>query len=450
MDALAEKYATRAVPRYTSYPTAPHFTDAVDADVAAQWLGALPAATPTSIYLHVPYCREMCTYCGCTTKATRRLDPVLDYVETLKREIALVHAAIGTRLPVTHLHWGGGTPSLVPGPVFLELTARLREAFALSDAAEQAIELDPRTVDRNLASTLVKAGINRVSLGIQDTDPAVQQAIGRVQPDEIVQTVFEDLRAAGLTGINADLMYGLPHQTAETVRHTVDTIAKFAPSRVSVFGYAHVPWVKTHQRLIDEATLPDANARLELEATMRRALEAAGYVAIGLDHFALPDDTMACAMRGGTLKRNFQGYTTDTAEALIGLGASAIGKLPQGYVANAADVGNWRRAIEAGQLATVRGFALSSSDCLRAAIIERLMTAYEVDLADPALARYGDGLALLDEAESALAEPIADGLAVLDGARLTVTARGRAYVRILAACFDAYLATGRARHSMAV
>lgn len=450
MDALAEKYARRAVPRYTSYPTAPHFTDAVGADTAARWLGALPATTATSVYLHVPYCREMCTYCGCTTKATRRIDPVLAYVETLKREIALVHAAVGARLPVTHLHWGGGTPSLVPGPVFLEVTARLRDAFSLLPDAEQAIELDPRTVDRTLASTLVKAGINRVSLGIQDTDPTVQQAIGRVQPDDIVRTVFDDLRAAGLTGINADLMYGLPHQTAETVQRTVDTIAELAPSRISVFGYAHVPWVKSHQRLIDEATLPDANARLELEATMRQALEAAGYVAIGLDHFALPDDTMARAQSDGTLKRNFQGYTTDTAEALIGLGASAIGKLPQGYLANAADVGGWRRAIEAGELATTRGFALSNDDRLRSTIIERLMTAYTVDLADPALARFGDGLALLDEAEAALAEPIADGLAVLDGAQLTVTPRGRAYVRILAACFDAYLATGKARHSVAV
>ncbi|MDQ0315089.1 oxygen-independent coproporphyrinogen III oxidase [Amorphus orientalis] len=449
MDELAAKYATRAVPRYTSYPTAPHFSDAVDAATAERWFAAL-GDDPVSIYLHVPYCREMCTYCGCTTKATRRIDPVVAYAETLAHEIALVHLTIGRRPPVAHLHWGGGTPSLIPGPTFLELTARLRDAFAILPDAEQAIELDPRTVDRQLASTLIKAGINRVSLGIQDTDPTVQAAIGRIQPDAVVEAAIADLQAAGLTGINADLMYGLPHQTAETVRRTVAAVAAWNPSRVSVFGYAHVPWVKSHQRLIDEATLPDADARLELEAEMRAALTEAGYVPIGLDHFARPDDEMAIATEAGTLRRNFQGYTTDTADTLIGLGASAIGKLPQGYLANAADVGGWRRAIEAGRLATVRGFALSDDDRLRARVIELLMTSYHIDFADPALARYGDALALLEATEAALAEPIADGLAVLDGARLTMTPLGRPYVRIVAACFDAYLARGAARHSAAV
>lgn len=450
MNGIAGKYAGRAVPRYTSYPTAPHFTDAVDADVAARWLGQLSPKAPASVYLHVPFCAEMCAYCGCTTKATRRIDPVIAYTETLAREIALVRRHIGRRQPVSHIHWGGGTPSMIPGGTFLALSARLREAFAIAPDAEQAIELDPRTVDRTLASTLCKAGITRVSLGIQDTDPTVQTAIGRLQPDAVVYAAFEHLRAAGLTRINADLMYGLPHQTPDTVRRTVETMAILSPSRVSVFGYAHVPWAKTHQRLIDESALPDAGARLLLEATMRIALQEAGYVPIGLDHFARPDDPLAKAAKGGWLRRNFQGYTTDTADALIGIGASSIGKLPEGYIANAADVGSWRRAVEAGRLPVARGFALTNGDRLRGSVIEQLMTCYSVDFADPQLARFGDGLALLDEAEPHLREPIRDGLATLDRTQLHVTRAGRPYVRILAACFDAYLARGKARHSAAV
>lgn len=443
-------YAGRAVPRYTSYPTAPYFTDAVDGDVAAHWLSALSPRTPASLYIHVPFCSEMCAYCGCSTKATKRIEPVIAYTETLAREIGLVRAYIGRRQTVSHIHWGGGTPSMIPGGIFLSLSARLREAFALTPDAEHAIELDPRTVDRALASTLSKAGISRVSLGIQDTDPTVQAAIGRPQPDAVVHAAFSHLRAAGLTRINADLMYGLPHQTPDTVLRTVEAMALLAPSRVSVFGYAHVPWAKPHQRLIDESALPGADSRLLLEATMRAALEDAGYVPIGLDHFARPDDPLAVAAKGGWLRRNFQGYTTDTADALIGIGASSIGKLPQGYLANAADVGGWRRAVEAGRLPVVRGFALTDDDRMRGAVIEQLMTTYSCDFADPQLARFGDAVSLLDEAEPLLKEPLRDGLATLDRTGLHVTRTGRPYVRILAACFDAYLAQGKARHSAAV
>lgn len=450
MDTIAAKYAGRTVPRYTSYPTAPHFTEAVDSDVAARWLRSLTAETVASVYLHVPFCAEMCAYCGCTTKATRKIEPVLAYTETLAHEIALVRKTIGRRQKVSHVHWGGGTPSMIPGGTFLALTARLREAFSLTEDAEMAIELDPRTVDRTLASTLVKAGITRVSLGIQDTDPAVQAAIGRVQPDSVVIAAFEHLRAAGLTRINADLMYGLPHQTPETVRRTVEAMTMLMPSRVSVFGYAHVPWVKSHQRLIDESALPRADERLLLEATMRAALEEAGYVPIGLDHFARPDDPMTLAAQGGWLRRNFQGYTTDTAEALIGIGASSIGKLPQGYVANAPDIGGWRRAVEAGRLPVARGFALTNDDRLRGAVIERLMTDYSVDFSDPAIARLGDTRTLLQKAAHSLEEPLRDGLAKLERQQLRVTRAGRPYVRVLAACFDAYLPQGKARHSAAV
>jgi len=450
MDTLATKYAGRAVPRYTSYPTAPHFTDAVDGKVAARWLATLPEETVASVYLHVPFCSEMCAYCGCTTKATRKIEPVVAYTETLAREIALVRTTIGRRQQVSHLHWGGGTPSMIPGGTFLALTARLREAFQLTPDAEIAIELDPRTVDRTLASTLAKAGMTRVSLGIQDTDPRVQAAIGRVQPDSVVTAAFEHLRAAGLARINADLMYGLPHQTPETVRRTVEAMALLSPSRVSVFGYAHVPWVKSHQRLIDESALPRADERLLLEATMRAALVEAGYVPIGLDHFARPDDPMTLAAQTGVLRRNFQGYTTDTADALIGLGASSIGKLPQGYVANAPDVGGWKRAVDGGRLPVVRGFALTHDDRLRGAVIERLMTDYAIDFADPDLARLGDPLTLLARSRDCLREPLRDGIATLEQTRLRVTRAGRPYVRVLAACFDAYLPTGRARHSAAV
>lgn len=444
------KYATRSVPRYTSYPTAPHFDDSVGPEVYASWLAALPAEQAISIYLHVPYCRTICHYCGCHTKAALRDDPVIEYAEGMVAEIELVAAAIGRRQKVSHIHWGGGTPSLLPVPSFAAVAAKLKAAFDILPTVEHAIELDPRTITPELATALAEAGVTRASLGVQDFDEKVQVAIGRVQPIETVETAVRLLRGAGIAAINFDLMYGLPHQSTETIRRTIELTHSFGPSRIALFGYAHVPWFKTHQRLIDEAALPGASERVALERTARAELAKAGYEAIGLDHFALADDEMAVAARTGELHRNFQGYTTDDAPALVGIGASSIGKLRQGYAQNDPATNRWRKAIDQGRLPIAKGRALDDDDRLRAAIIERIMCDYAVDLA---VVCAGFGVVAREAVADAferLVEPVADGLATLDGDRLTITEAGRPLVRIVAACFDVYLARAAARHSVAV
>ncbi len=443
------RYAARAVPRYTSYPTAPHFGAGVGPDDARGWLAALDPDTPVSVYLHVPYCRAICHYCGCHTKAALRDGPLDDYAATLIEEIGLVAAAAGKRLPVGHIHWGGGTPSLLPAAAFEAIAAALAGGFAILPGAEHAIELDPRSVTPALARTLARAGVTRASLGVQDFDATVQRAIGRIQPFEVVERAASALREAGITALNFDLMYGLPHQSEATVRRTCELAVSLDPSRIALFGYAHVPWFKKHQRLIDEAALPGAAERLRLEAIARDALGAAGYRPIGLDHFAKPDDDMARAERAGALRRNFQGYTTDRCDTLIGLGCSSIGKLPQGFVQNDADIGRYRRAVAAGRLPVVKGKALDADDRLRSDVIERLMCDYAVDLAAVAAAHDVAPEALADGIER-LDELVRDGLVTVDGWRVAMTADGRAFVRLAAAAFDAYLARAAARHSVAV
>jgi len=447
-------HAMRNVPRYTSYPTAPHFHDGVTAGTYAEWLGAITPDDTLSLYLHVPYCRELCHYCGCHTKATRQDAPLKAYAATLGAEISLVAGHLDQAGPVRHIHWGGGTPSLLPRQSLIDLTGLIRVHFDLAPDLEHAIELDPRLVSAELADTLALIGVNRASLGVQDFDPSVQKAIGRVQPYETVAKAAAHLRGAGLSALNFDLMYGLPGQTAATILDSVDKTLSLSPGRIALFGYAHVPWMRKHQRLIDENTLPSAAERLELADLARAELLKAGYVAIGLDHFARPDDSMAIALQDGSLKRNFQGYTTDQGDQLIGFGVSSIGKLSSGFVQNLPDVGNWRRSVEAGHLPVSKGLALSADDRLRGRIIEEIMTSYECDLT-PVCRSYGLTPGHLRDALTALGDLAQDGLVRLETGgggttKVAVTEAGRPYVRLAAAAFDAYLAEGKARHSAAV
>ncbi len=440
--------AEKAVPRYTSYPTAPHFSDAVGAQTAAAWLSALDAATRLSLYLHVPFCREICTYCGCHTRATKKDGPLDAYADTLAGEIDLVAAATPART-VIHAHWGGGTPGLLGGARLLALMDHLRSRFAFSPKAEISIELDPRHVDRALTDALAAAGFNRVSLGVQDFNPHVQKAIGRVQAFEVVEAAVKNLRASGIKAINLDLMYGLPYQSEEDVARTAELAASLHPSRLAIFGYAHAPWFAKRQQLIDTAALPGAAERLRQAALARQTLIDEGYQAIGLDHFALPADPMAVAARDGTLRRNFQGYTVDQAEALLPFGASSIGKLPQGYVQNATDVGSWRRAVEAGQFAVIKGIELTREDIARAAVIERLMCDFKVDYGAIATDLLGNASAF-DGAEEELSQLVREGVATREGRSVSLTDAGRPFMRLVAAAFDSYLAARAAKHSVAV
>jgi oxygen-independent coproporphyrinogen III oxidase len=443
----ANVLAERTVPRYTSYPTAPQFTTAVNPDVYAGWLGELPHDARLSLYLHVPFCAQICLYCGCHTKAVRRRDPVDAYALQLAAEIALVGAHAASRR-LARVHWGGGTPSILGEEGLAELIGKIGGTFSFEPDLEHAIELDPRYVTPLLARELAAAGINRASLGVQDFSDHVQETIGRVQPFAQVERAVGILREAGIANINIDLMYGLPQQSKADVARTAALAAQLKPQRLAVFGYAHVPWFKTHQRLIEKAGLPGPVERLQQAETARATLVAAGYEAIGLDHFALPGDALAVAARAGTLHRNFQGYTDDDADALIGIGASSIGRLPQGFVQNAPDIGGYGRAIAAGRLATAKGLAFSNEDHVRGHIIERLMCDLKVDVGAVA-----DDFAVRDRFArelEALAPLQQQGLVEVEDERVVMTDQGRPFVRLVAAAFDAHLPNSNARHSVSV
>jgi len=445
---LAAKYDLR-VPRYTSYPTAPHFGPAVGADRYAAWLAELAPQTDLSLYLHIAYCAEMCWFCGCNTKATKHYAPVADYLDCLLSEIDLVADRLPARRTARHIHLGGGSPSILTPDDFIRTVERLKSRFDLAADAEVAVELDPRTTSRDYVEAMAAGGVTRASIGVQDFDPKVQQAINRIQPYEVTARVIGWLRECGIDDINMDLVYGLPHQTLESLAETIWRTVGLQPSRIALFGYAHVPWMKRHQRLIPDSSLPGQEERWLHYETAAQQLMTAGYVRIGLDHFAHPGDPLAVAQREGRLHRNFQGYTTDESECLIGFGASAIGSLPQGYVANETAINTYKNLIRAGSLATARGIAIDEDDVLRREVIERLMCDLSLDL--DALARSrGIDARQFDEDIARLAPMQADGLIAIEGRRLTMTEAGRPLVRAACAAFDRYLHPGEMRHSQAI
>lgn len=448
MEGSVLKYLGERIPRYTSYPTALHFSPAVGATLYGSCLQALPVDARLSLYLHVPFCRSLCWYCGCHTKVPAHRDPIDRYVALLEREVALVSRIAGGRR-VVHLHWGGGTPTIVGPAAFLAVMSSLRERFSFEADAEIAVEIDPRRLDADMAAALGAVGVTRASIGIQTFDERVQRAVNRVQSLEVTGACAARLRSAGITGLNVDLLYGLPHQTVASCEATVAAALELAPARFSVFGYAHVPAMKRHQRMIDEAALPDGMARLEQERAIGEALVRAGYARIGLDHYARPEDALTRAQAQGRLRRNFQGYTDDPADALIGFGASSIGQLPEGYVQNAVAIKDWARSIDQGELATVRGVALTREDRLRADIIERLMCDLRADI--PAiLHRHGFRPTFLDTECAELESLAGDGLVQMERGVVTVPERARTLVRRIACVFDAYLRPEEGRHAVAV
>ncbi|MDD1527719.1 oxygen-independent coproporphyrinogen III oxidase [Bradyrhizobium sp. WBOS7] len=446
---LAASYGEERLPRYTSYPTAPHFSTAIGPDTYARWLAELPAGASASLYLHVPFCREMCWYCGCHTQIARRDELIAGYQRTLRNEIAQIAETIGRRIKVEHIHFGGGTPTIMAPEAFVELMATMRQKFFVLPSAEIAVEIDPRTLTADMVEAMRLSGVNRASLGVQSFDPVVQRAINRVQSFEQTASVVDMLRRAGIAGINFDLIYGLPHQTVASCLDTVRRSLALAPDRLSVFGYAHVPQFKKHQRMINEAVLPDGLARHDQACAIANALKEAGYVQIGLDHFARPGDAMAVAFEEGTLRRNFQGYTTDKSEVLLGFGASAIGHLPQGYVQNEVQIGAYAQSIVAGRPATAKGYMLTEDDRLRADIIERIMCEFSADLGD-ICARHGAEAATMLRSAARLSPLISDGVVRLEGNRLAVAKDSRFLVRSVAAAFDAHLNPAKQLHSRAV
>jgi oxygen-independent coproporphyrinogen-3 oxidase len=442
-------HAERSLPRYTSYPTALAFGGSVDELAAHGWAADVPAGEPISVYVHIPFCDQLCWYCGCNTTVPNGYRRISAYLERLHREIDLWAEALGPHGGTAHLHFGGGSPnSLSPGD-FAALTLHLRQAFRLRPGAEVAVELDPRSLDEAFVGALQASGVNRASLGVQTFDPIVQIKVNRIQSFKQIAWSARTLRDAGVEGLSFDLMYGLPGQTPQNVEDSARLAAQLGPDRISVFGYAHVPWFKKHQTLIREADLADLHGRWAQAEAADGALAAAGYERIGLDHYALPGDSLAEAAGLGRLHRNFQGYTVDAAEVLIPLGASSIGRFREGYVQNSRPTDVWAAAIDGGRLAVERGVPITAEDRLRARVIERLMCNLEVDVEGACLAE-GYPASFLDDSLRRAAALQADSLCRVDGRVVSVPSDARRLVRAVAACFDAGLDAAAGRHSRTV
>ena len=444
------KYFSARVPRYTSYPTAPHFSAEVDAKRYETWLSRIDPRSELSLYLHVPFCRRMCWYCGCNMRVIARYSPVTSYVGAIIREIELAARVLPQGISVRHIHWGGGTPTALAPEDMIRIAETLQRQFNILDKAEIAVEIDPRTFTPGNAAALGKIGCTRASLGVQEFDEKVQTAINRVQPIGMIEKTLGLLRERGVKAVNFDLMYGLPHQTPETLKNTVEQAATLNPDRIALFGYAHVPWMAKNQRMIPEEALPTPLMRYEQAKVAGDALAGQGYVKIGLDHFARPEDSLAVALREGRLHRNFQGYTDDEAGAIVAFGASAISALPDGFAQNIVETGAYARAVNSGALPIAKGVAFRGEDKLRGAIIERLMCDMEVDLED-IRRRYAPDRGNFRDEMSQLRGLAQEGLCTLEGNRVRVPDEARLALRVVCSVFDAYLAQNtELRHAAAV
>jgi len=449
VNSIVRRYAGLSVPRYTSYPTAADFTAGVTAKEHASWLRRLDAKDDVSVYLHVPYCREICLYCGCNTKKAARDDVVDAYRRALETEIEMVGGLLAEPPGVSRLHWGGGTPSILGPDGLRSVVTVLRRVFPFKAGFEHAIELDPRHVTVELTNELAELGITRASLGVQDVNPLVQAAIGRLQPLAVIEAAVARVSGAGIHNLNFDLIYGLPLQTTESIRKTCAHVVSMEPDRIACFGYAHLPRLKANQRRIDESKLPSQDERIEQADAMAEALVAAGYERIGIDHFAKPGDSLARAAASGRLHRNFQGYTADQCRTLIGFGASAVGTLPGAYIQNTTQVGEYRRRIEAGSFAIQRARRLSEDDVQRRDVIERLMCEFAVDL-DTVTERHGLAADHFEPELARLSALESQGILRVEGRRITLDESCWPLARSVAAIFDSYLKPEEQRHAAAI
>ena len=437
-------------PRYTSYPTADRFVEAFAADDYARALtqrrnGAAALALPLSLYVHVPFCESLCYYCACNKIITRHHERAKPYLEYLEREVALHTALLGTQQKVTQLHLGGGSPTFLSDDELRGLMDMLRKHFQLVPGGEYAIEVDPRTVDAGRLGALADMGFNRLSFGVQDFDPAVQKAVHRVQPAEQVFELVHAARARGFESINVDLIYGLPQQTPASFDRTLEQVVELRPDRIALYAYAHLPERFKPQRRIDTAQLPEASGKVSMLARSLVALMAAGYVYVGMDHFALPDDPLAVAKRQGRLHRNFQGYSTQPDHDLIALGVSSIGRLGATYSQNAKTLPEYYDALDHGRLPVVRGLALSRDDLIRRAVIMALMCQGQCLYESIDLAYLIDFKSYFAGELEVLRSMQDSGMVLLDDSGIQVTAMGWYFVRAVAMVFDRYLQTDRNR-----
>ena len=422
------------VPRYTSYPPATAFTPQQGETFQASCLKSLDPATPVSVYIHIPFCERLCWFCACRTQGTSTLKPVVNYLRVVKQELELLRAALPAGVRMGQMHWGGGTPTILPPDMIRELAQAVKDVIPPTPDFSFSVEIDPTLVDDAKIAALAEVGMTRASIGIQDFARDVQEAIGRKQSYAETRACVDSLRAAGITSLNADLVYGLPFQTTAKLANTIAKVRTLDPDRIALFGYAHVPTFSKRQKLIPDAALPVEEERYHLARQAAHAFTGSGYQAIGIDHFGKPEDSLTIAANNGHLRRNFQGYTDDTCPTLIGIGASSISQFAQGYVQNASATAAYIERIEAGQLAGHRGYHMTAEDRLRAAAINMLMCDFEIDL--EALDTH-PGAEILHPVHDTVVADFA-GLVVKDGTRLRITPAGRALTRIIAQRYDGF------------
>jgi oxygen-independent coproporphyrinogen-3 oxidase len=423
--------------RYTSYPSAAEFSPAVGPDTVATYLE--PRAReprPLALYVHLPFCQSLCWYCGCTTVITSRQQASADYLSVLERELELMAPHVHGASPVVQVHLGGGTPTFLLPEEILRLGESLRRHFCMASVMEAGVEIDPRRLTREHVDALRETGFNRASLGVQDHDPMVQRAVHRIQPRELTVQALRWVRDAGFRSVNVDLIYGLPHQTVASFARTLDDVLVLAPDRVAVFSYAHVPWMKPAQKLLQSGALPSAEAKLDILLYTVDRMQDAGYVYIGMDHFARADDELAVAQREGTLQRNFQGYSTHADTDLFGFGLSAISQAPGIYWQNDKTLAQYVALVDGGTIPVARGVLLSHDDWLRQQLIRRLMCDTRLDF-EALSRRLGvDVVAYFARELAELGALEADGLVECRDDGLVVTPIGRLLLRNLAMCFD--------------
>jgi len=435
-------------PRYTSYPTADRFVEAFTDD---DYIHALAqreqqgSALPLSIYVHVPFCASLCYYCACNKIITKHHERGAQYLKYLEREVDLQVSHLGRGHAVSQLHLGGGTPTFLSDDELAQLMAMLRRSFTLVPGGEYSIEIDPRTVTSDRLQALASLGFNRVSFGVQDFDPEVQKAVHRIQPAEQVFKLVDEARRIGFESVNVDLIYGLPKQTAESFARTLAQVNELRPDRIALYGYAHLPERFKPQRRIISADLPTGGSKVGMLASALAAFEKAGYVYVGMDHFALPDDSLAVAKRQGRLHRNFQGYSTQPDCDLIALGVSAIGRVGATYSQNAKTLEEYCDLIDHGRLPVVRGLAVSRDDLARRAVIMALMCQGQVLFESIELAWMLDFKSYFAAEMAQLEKMVPQGLVTLDDQGIRVTAEGWYFVRAVAMVFDRYLQADRSR-----
>ncbi len=447
---LARRYDV-AGPRYTSYPTAPHFrpwNEGEFEDVLRD--NEQRSERDLSLYFHIPFCTSLCYYCGCNVVITHDRKRIGGYLDYLDREMELFGQTVGTRRRVTQIHWGGGSPSNLTPTEIRRLGGMIRRHFDVSDDAEIGVEIDPRRLTREHVAAFGEVGFNRASLGVQDFDETVQLAINRLQPEEETLRSLEWCKEFGLDSVNVDLIYGLPHQTPESFQRTLDRIIEIAPDRLAVFNFAYVPWIKPHQKVIDQTALPAADQKMTMLKAVVETLTAAGYVFIGMDHFARPDDELAVAQREHRLHRNFQGYTTHPECDLFGFGVTSIGSTERSYSQNLKKLPEYYAALDEGRLPAALGITLSDDDVIRREAINALMCNLELDRDAFSRAHRIDFDAYFGDVQSRMTTFVEDGLVRFEGRRIVVSDAGRLFLRNIAMTFDAYLVTDATRYSRTV